>query len=111
NVEVDIRVRGRTGGFTGERFLESVQSRRVVAIGIQREPERPVAFGIGGIHAEGSTRFGEGILGIVRSIKQVRKLAVRFGEVRHQLGGNCKLVERLVEPVLAPQNGSKYEMQ
>src|ERR1019366_10815329 len=110
-VEVDVRVRQRAGGFAREGFVEGVQGGVVSAIGIERESEVAVGFGVGGIYAEGGARFGEGVIGIVCPVKQIRKLAVRFGETGHQARRFRKCVERFVEPVLPAQDGSEYKMQ
>jgi hypothetical protein len=83
----------------------------VVAVGVERESEVAVGLGVGGIHAEGGARFGEGVIGIVCPVKQVRKLAVRFGETGHQARRFRKCVERFVEPVLPAQDGSEDKMQ
>ena len=101
HVEVDVGVRERAVGFARERFVEGVQGGVVVAIGVERESEVAVGLGVGGIHAEGGARFGEGVIGIVGPVKQVRKLAVRFGETGHQARRFRKFVERFVEPVFA----------
>src|ERR1035438_10862712 len=82
-----------------------------MAIGVKRKSEGAVGLGISGIHTKGGARFGESVLGIIGAIKQVRKLAVGFGETRHQPRRFREFVERLVDPVLPAQDGSKDEMQ
>ncbi len=82
-----------------------------MALGVERESEVAVGLGIGGIHAKGGARFGEGVLGILCPVKQVSKLAVRFGETGHQARRFRNLVERVVEPVFAAQDGSEDKMQ
>jgi len=52
-------------------------------------------------------RFGEGLIGIVGPVKQVRKLTVRFGETGHQARRFRECVERFVESTLPAQNGSE----
>jgi len=83
----------------------------VMALGVERESETTVSLSVGGIHAERRARFGEGGLGIVRPVKQVRKLAVGFGEAGHQARRFCKCIERFVEPVLPAQESSEHIMQ
>jgi len=88
-----------------------VQGGIVVASGVECESEVAVGLGVGGIHAEGGARFGKGLSGIVGPVKQVRKLAVRFGETRHQARRFRECVERFVEPALLAQNGSEDKLQ
>jgi len=80
NIEVDVGVRGRAGGFARERLVESVQRSIVVATGVERESERTVGLGVGRIHAERRARFGKSVLGIVVPIEKVRNLTVGFGD-------------------------------
>jgi hypothetical protein len=111
NIEVDVGVRGRAGGFARERLVESVQRSIVVATGVERESERTVGLGVGRIHAERRARFGKSVLGIVVPIEKVRNLTVGFGGPRHLTRRFGEFIKRIVEAFLAAQERSKDVMQ
>ena len=111
HVEVNVGVRQRAFRFARERFLEGVQRGIVVAIGVKRKPKIAIGLGVGRIHTERRARFGERVARIIITVKQIGELAVRFGETRHQPRRFRKFIERVVEPLLPPQQGSQDKMQ
>jgi hypothetical protein len=88
-----------------------VQGGIVVARGVECESEVAIGLGVGGIHAQGGARFGERLIGIFGPVKQVRKLAVRFGETGHQARRFRECVKRFVESALPAQDGSEDVIQ
>ena len=58
DIEVHVGIRRGTFRFANERFFKGMQGGIVTAIGIEREAEITIGFGVGGIHAEGGARLG-----------------------------------------------------
>jgi len=65
HVEVDVGVGGRVRRFVRKRFIESMQRGDVLSIGIERQAEITIGFGIRRVHAECGASLSKCVLGVV----------------------------------------------
>ena len=111
HVEVDVSVSRRVGRLAQKRFIEGMESGIVVPVSVECQTQISISLSIRRIDAQGCAGFGKRRIGVFRPVKKVGKLAVSFRRTGRQSRRFHEFIERFVEPVLPPQDGSENKMQ